>query len=118
MKNDDTLSSVRSDQAMKQVLQAERDAERAIGACEHEARQMIDAAHVRGQNIQARTDQRISNMEMRHDHKLDRLIKDIESQGRAELRHDAGRQYEQDKLQSVIDGLAVELCSPDPGSGK
>jgi hypothetical protein len=103
---------------MEKVLQAEREAERAIQVCENEARQIIDAAQSRVQDLYARTDQRITNMEMRHDHRLDRLIKNIAKEGDAELRNDAGRQYDEKKLQSVIRELAAELCGTSPESGK
>ncbi|MGD2160037.1 MAG: hypothetical protein PVG94_02555, partial [Gammaproteobacteria bacterium] len=99
-----------ADKAIQQVLQAERDAEQAIRDCETEAVQIIDEARNRAQRINSRTDQRITNLEMRHDHKLDRAIKNIERNGAAELRLDASRQYDPDVLQSVIDELAHELC--------
>ncbi len=99
-----------AEQAILQVLQAERDAEQAIRDCEIEAQQIIREAHNRAQGINARADQRITNMEMRHDHKLDQAIKAIERQGLAELRHDAGQNYDPDCLQSVIETLAIELC--------
>jgi vacuolar-type H+-ATPase subunit H len=110
MKDDDTVSTAGDGRAMQKVLQAERDAERAIRVCEKEARQIVEAAQLEVQRLYARTDQRITNMEMRHDHKLDRLIKQIEKEGAAELRNDAGRNYDQQQLRSVIGKLAVELC--------
>lgn len=113
MKDDETELSAATGQAMQQVLRAERDAERAIRVCGKEAGQIVDAAQIKAQSLYSRTDQRITNMEMSHDHKLDRLIKNIEREGATELRHDAGRKYDQEKLQSVIEKLAVELC----GSG-
>ena len=118
MKDDDTVSTAAAGRAMQKVLQAERDAEHAIRACESEARQIIDAAQVSAQSLYARTDHRITNMEMRHAHKLDRLIKNIEAEGATELRNDAGRKYDLEKLQSVIEKLAVELCGRGDGSGK
>jgi len=110
MKNNKPDSCPEAEHAILQVLQAERDAEQAIRDCEIEARQIIHEAHNRAQSINARADQRISNMEMRHDHKLDQAIKAIERQGVAELRLDAGQNYDPDSLQSVIETLAIELC--------
>jgi vacuolar-type H+-ATPase subunit H len=110
MKNNKLSSRPEAEQAIHQVLQAERDAEQAIRDCEEEARQIIKDAHGRGQRINARTDQRITNMEMRHDHKLDRAVKTIEREGAVELRLDAGQQYDAESLQAVIEALAIELC--------
>ena len=99
-----------SEQAMQRVLQAERDAERAIQDCEQQARQTIADAQINAQRIYARTDQRITNMEMRHSHKIDHTIKIIEREGAAALRQEAGQHYDPQQLQSVIDALAIELC--------
>lgn len=99
-----------AEQAIHQVLQAERDAEQAIRDCEDEARVIIKDAHGRAQRINARTDQRITNMEMRHDHKLDKAIKAIEREGMVELRLDAGQQTDAETLRAAIDAMAIELC--------
>ena len=90
MKNKKTDASVPAEQAMQQVLQAERDAECAIRDCENEVQKILHDAQIQAQRILARADQRITNMEMRHGHKLDRLIRDIERDGAEELRHIAG----------------------------
>lgn len=95
---------------MQQVLQAERDAERAIHECENEAQRIINDASVHAQTIHARTDQRITNMEMRHSHKIDKMIKTIEREGAVELRLDAEHHVDPDSLLAVIRQLAVELC--------
>lgn len=113
MKNNKPRKHGGAEKAIQQVLQAERDAERAIRDCEDEARQIIHDAQSRAQAINARADQRITHMEMRHGHKLDRVIKAIESEGADELRHDAGQHYDADRLQAVIDALAKELCQAE-----
>lgn len=113
MKNGKIHSSPRAEQAIQQVLQAERDAELAIQDCENDARQIIHDAQDRAQHINTRADQRITNMEMRHGHKLDKTIKAIEKEGADELRHDAGNHYDSDSLQAVIEQLAIELCQAD-----
>lgn len=110
MKNNKPASLPESAQAIQKVLQAERDAERAIQDCEIEARQIIHEAQNRAQQINARADERITNMEMRHSHKLDQTIKAIEREGAVELRLDAGQQYDVERLQSVVEQLASELC--------
>jgi vacuolar-type H+-ATPase subunit H len=110
MKNGKSNSTPQAEQAIQQVLQAERDAEHAIQDCEHEARQIIHDAQNRAQLINTRVDQRITNMEMRYSHKLDKTIKLIEKEGADELRQDAGHHYDSDNLQTVIEQLAIELC--------
>ena len=117
MKNGKLSSSPQAEQAIRQVLQAERDAEHAIQDCEHEARQIIHAAQTRAQYINTRVDQRITNMEMRHGHKLDKTIKAIEKEGADELRQDAGKHHDPDDLQAVIDELAIELCTAAATAG-
>ena len=102
-----------ADDAIQRVLQAERDAEQAIQDCEQEARQIITDARKRAQAINSRTDQRITNLEMRYGHKLDREIKAIEREGVVELRLDASQPVDADKLQAAIENLAVELCLVD-----
>ena len=97
---------------MHEVLQAERDAERAIQACEDRARQILHDAQARAQRILARADQRITNMEMRHGHKMDRLVRAIENEGAARLSQQTGRQYDRTRLNSIIESLAAELCQP------
>ena len=110
MKNNTANASPQTELAIQQVLQAERDAERAIQDCEQDARQIIQEAQRRAQNIKSRTDQRITNMEMRHGHQLDRTIKSIEREGGVELRLEAGQRYDADTLRTVIESLAMELC--------
>ena len=100
----------RTERAIQQVLQAEKDAEQAIHDCEQEALQMLHQAQIRAQHISLRTDQRITNLEMRHGHRLDQTIRAIERQGDDQLRLDAGQHFDQDGLQAVVEALAMELC--------
>lgn len=116
MKDNKPVSPIEAEQAMQQVLQAERDAERAIHDCENEAQQIIHDAQISTQRIHARTNERITNMEMRHGHKLDRLIKGIEKEGAVERRHDVGYKDDKERLQFVVEQLAVELCRGDSTS--
>jgi vacuolar-type H+-ATPase subunit H len=113
MNNNIRKPDVQAEEAIRQVLQAERKAEQAIQDCEQEALQIINDARSRAQRVNTRTDQRITNMEMRYGHKLDRDIKAIEREGAAELRLDAGQQYDADALQTAIESLAIELCLDD-----
>jgi vacuolar-type H+-ATPase subunit H len=103
-----------AEQAIKQVLQAERDAENAVRDCEAEAHQIIKDAQLRAKEIESRTDQRITNMEMRHSHKLDQLIRSIEKEGEVRLEQDVDQNVGEKALQTVIEKLAIELCQGDP----
>ena len=113
MNNNIRKTNARTEASIQQVLQAERDAERAVQDCEQEARQTIYQARNQAQRINTRADQRITNMEMRYGHKLDREIRAIEREGAVELRLDAGQQYDTDRLQAAIEHLASELCLGD-----
>ncbi len=110
MKDDKSLSTVQAEQDMLRVLQAERDAEQTIRNCENEAQQLSNDVQIKVQRINVRADERITNMEMRHAHKLNNLITNIEKQGAAELSNDAAQHYAAERLQAVIDILAAELC--------
>ena len=118
MKAKEQQPTVQADEAIRQVLQAERDAERAIRDCEHEAQKSLREAQARAQKILSRADERITNMEMRHSHKLDREIKNIERQGDAALRLDASQQYNDAALQAVIDDMARDLCQAGKPAGE
>ena len=110
MKHADSKVSNDAELAIKQVLQAERDAENAVRDCEDEAHQIIQQAQLRAKEIESRTDQRITNMEMRHSHKLDQLIRSIEKEGEVRLERDVDQNVSEKALQAVIEKLAIELC--------
>jgi vacuolar-type H+-ATPase subunit H len=113
MNNNIRNTSVKTDDAIQRVLQAERDAEQAIHECEQEAQQIITDARKRAQAINSRTDQRITNLEMRYGHQLDREIKTIEREGAVELKLDANQRVDPDSLRAAIKDLALELCQAD-----
>ncbi len=124
MKDDKPVSTAQAEQDMLQVLKAERDAEQAIRNCQNETQRLINDVQIKVQRINAHADQRITNMEMRHAHKLNQLIRDIEKQGVAELGNNTGQHYDQERLQTVIEKLATELClginnaADDTGAGE
>ena len=124
MKDDKPESTAQAEQDMLQVLKAERDAEQAIRNCQNETQRLINDVQIKVQRINAHADQRITNMEMRHAHKLNQLISDIEKQGAAELGNNTGQHYDQKRLQTVIEKLATELClginnsADDTGAGE
>jgi vacuolar-type H+-ATPase subunit H len=117
MKDDNPASTSQTEQDMLRVLQAERDAEQSIRDCETSARQFISNAQLKVQRINVHVDDRISNLEMRHAHKLDHLIRSIEKQGAADLVDDAGKHYDSKRLQAIVDTLAAELCVWNTAAG-
>ena len=117
MKDDKPVSTAQAEKDMLRVLQAEQDAEQTIRNCENEAQQIISDVQIKVQRINVHADQRITNMEMRHAHKLNHLIRNIEKEGAAELGHDAGQRYAKERLQAVIEKLAAELCLGSTASG-
>jgi vacuolar-type H+-ATPase subunit H len=110
MKKIKAVSPVQAEQAIQTVLQAEQDAEAAIRDCENDAQLLIQTAQADAQRILTRTDQRITNVEMRHAHKLDQLIRNIENQGSAELKHNASQHIDQKALLDIAEKLAAEIC--------
>jgi len=110
MKNNQPGPSIDAEQAMLRVLQAEREAEQAIHDCEIRAQQTIQDARVRSHSIHLRANQRITNTEMRHRQKLDRLIRDLDREGAVAAKHDPGYKTDEEKLLAIVNQLAVELC--------
>ena len=110
MKESKAVSPVQAEQAIQTVLQAEQDAEAAIRDCENEAHLLVQTAQADAQRILTRTDQRITNTEMRHAYKLNQLIGNIENEGSAELKHEASQQIDQKALQNIVEKLAAEIC--------
>ena len=110
MKNDRQAPSAEAEQAMHQILQAERDAELVIHDCENAARKAIQDVQAKAQRIHTRANQRMTNMEMRHGHKLNQLIKDIDNEAAVALDHGAGNYCDEKRLRSIVNKLAVELC--------
>jgi hypothetical protein len=99
---------------MRTVLQVEKEAEQSVRDCESEVQISIGDAHTVVQNLNTRTDQRISDMEMRHAHKLNHLIKTIEKQYADTLSSDAKSHHNIEEFKSVIEALAAELCLGKP----
>jgi vacuolar-type H+-ATPase subunit H len=100
-----------ADLAMNRVLQAERDAEQAVAECEQEARAILKAAQLQAQRIAARTNRRISMLQMRSSQKLNRTIKDIERAGKQIEQAAIGIPFDDSLFGSVIDELAAELTT-------
>lgn len=100
-----------ADLAMQRVLQAERDAERAVAACEQEARDILKAAQLRAQHLAARTNARISLLQMNQNQKLNRVIRDIEKAGMPTQHPDTAALFDAAEFSAVIDELAAELTT-------
>lgn len=67
-----------AEQAMNRLLQAERDAERAVAECEAEAGSILQAAQLQASRIASRTDSRISLMQTRCLQRVAEEIKQLE----------------------------------------
>ena len=117
MKDDNRATTSQIEQHVITVLQAEKDAEQAVRDCELEVKQSTSDAQVAAQYIITRTDRRISDMEMRHSHKLNKRIRDIEMQGVEMTSTAASGDIDHDKLLAVINELAIELCFGDATGG-
>ena len=101
-----------ADLAMNKVLQAERDAEQVVAECEQEARDILKAAQQQGQRIAARTNKRISLLQMHYSQKLNQTIKDIEHAGKQIVQTDTRSPLDA-LLGSIIDELAAELTTDE-----
>jgi vacuolar-type H+-ATPase subunit H len=106
-----------ADLAMNRVLQAERDAEQAVAECEQEARAILKAAQLQAQRIAARTNRRISMLQMRSSQKLNRTIKDIERAGKQIEQAAIGIPFDDSLFGGVIDELAAELTTSGHEAG-
>jgi vacuolar-type H+-ATPase subunit H len=111
MGHDKKKSADRAERDMLEVLQAERDATQTIHNCKNDARQITLDARDNARKIEARTDQRISEMEMRNAHKLNQRIVAINKQGKADLQQEAHQYYSSENMQVIIEKLAVKLCT-------
>ena len=100
-----------ADLAMKQVLQAEREAEQAVLRCEQEAGEILKAAQQQAQNLAARTNDRISRLQGRFEQKLNRAISLIEQTGQKTERALADEHPDESRLGAVIEDLAEELST-------
>ncbi len=100
-----------ADLAMNRVLQAERDAEEAVADCEQEARNILKAAQQRAQHLAARTNARISILQMNQNQKLNRVIRDIEKAGKTTESPDTAALFDAADFSAVIDKLAAELTT-------
>ena len=90
-KNSNTPPRVSSaDQAMKRVLEAERETRHAITECEQAAHALLHDARQRARRIHDRTDQRISNLKMKTAERVSAELKKLEQEEARVLHEKAG----------------------------
>lgn len=109
--NAEPPSAELADRAMQQVLLAEREAAQAILRCEREVSQMLKTAQKQAQHLAARTNERISMLQMRYSQKLNRDISDIEQAGRMTGDIVADRHADEYVFNNTIDELAADLTT-------
>ena len=111
--NSDGQADEQVAQRMNRVLQAERDAKRAVAECEQRAQEILRAAQVRAQRLVSRADQRITVLQMRCNHRIDSMVKAMEKQQQAPDGAAQPGQLGERAIKAVVAALAAELT----GSG-
>lgn len=118
-KNSNTPPQVNSaEQAIKRVLEAERETRHAITECEQAAHALLLEARQRARHIHDRTDQRISNMKIKVAQRITATLKDM---GRAEakaLREQAVQPLDETDLMDCIEQVACLLSGGTPKDDK
>ncbi len=100
-------------QRMNRVLQAERDAKRAIAECEQRAQAIVQAAQARAQRLVRRADQRIAVIQMRCNHRIDTVVKAIEKQQQEPAAAAHPGQVGEQGIKTVLAALAADLTGAD-----
>ncbi len=108
--NSNDTATRQAEQAMNRVLQAERDAERAVAECEAQAGRILQAAQLQASRIASRTDSRISRMQTRC---LQRVTEEIKQLERAERltqeRQEESYRIDETGLAECIEEIAICL---------
>jgi cell division septum initiation protein DivIVA len=108
--NSGDSATERAEQAMNRVLQAERDAERVVAACEAEAASILQAAQRQVSRIASRTDSRISLMQTRCFQQVADEIKQLERAERQEKETQAeSYRIDETGLAECIEEIAICL---------
>ena len=99
------------EQAMNQVLQAERRAEQAVEVCRHEAMVIQQAAQQQANRIARRANERVTVCHMRCNARLTRELKERERAADADPGHGAASALQLDEatLKRVVEALALDL---------
>jgi len=100
-------------QLMNTVLEAEREAKRAVAECEQRAEEILKAAQAHAQRLVSRADQRITVIQMRCNHRIDSIVKSMEMQ--QQVPGDAAHpgQLEAQAIEAVVAALAAQLTGAD-----
>ena len=106
--NSDSETGAEAGQRINRVLQAERDAKRAVAECEQRAQEILQAAQVRAQRLGSRADQRITVIQMRCNHHIDTVVKAIEKQQDPRAAAHSGQAGAQ-TIKAVLAALAADL---------
>jgi hypothetical protein len=101
------------EQAMNRVLQAERDAVRAIDACRRDALAIRQAAQQRARRIAERTDERLAICHMRCNSKLRHTLGEQERRAASQTGESSYR-LDAAALTAVVEALARDLTGPPP----
>jgi hypothetical protein len=107
-RHSDNQAGAEAGQRMNQVLQAERDAKRAVAECEQRAQEILRAGQVRAQRLVRRADERITVIQMRCNHHIDTVVKAIEKQQEPADAAHPGQAGEQ-AIEAVLAALAADL---------
>jgi len=107
--NSDGQADEQVAQRMNRVLQAERDAKRAVAECEQRAQEILRAAQVRAQRLVSRADQRITVLQMRCNHRIDTVVKAIEKQQREPAAAAHPGQTGEQSVKAVLAAVAADL---------
>jgi vacuolar-type H+-ATPase subunit H len=108
-KDSSAVPSDNVEQAMNRVLQAEREAEKAIADCEYEARQILQDAQQRVKRIADRADERMTLIQLRLAQKV-KAHSDALQRADQSAQHEASL-YDLDEavLAAVVQEVAAEL---------
>jgi hypothetical protein len=104
-----------AEQAMNQVLAAERAAEQAVADCEAEARAIIQNARSRALRIDERTNERIAILEQRCSQHTERKLRALRQHDDPPSEQNAPQELDDAGLRSVAKTLALQLVTPDKG---
>ena len=96
--NSDGQADEHAGQRMNRVLQAERDAKRAIAEC---------------QRLVSRADQRITVIQMRCNHRIDMVVKAIEKQQQEPAATAHPGQLGEQSIRSVVAAVAAALTGAE-----
>jgi vacuolar-type H+-ATPase subunit H len=101
------------DQAINQVLRAEREARGAVERCREEAAAIVAAAEERARGISARTEQRIKSAHRLADKAVECALRELL---RAEAREAPGEttQADEARVTRAVEALVDELIGPNP----